>query len=89
MAWWNVKKNCARKWTLDIDEAGGTSADAVDSIDQSMQKVDLPANREVVACLVSDTGGGGTGNSVMIEIVKRGCAISNFMEFIVVTCAIH
>ena len=42
LAWWGEESGRVKKWTLDIDVTGNTSTETADSIDQSLQKVNMP-----------------------------------------------
>ena len=89
IGWWNEELDRVRKWTLDIDSSGNSSADVAESIDASLRKVDSILKRIRVSVFSSDAGGGGTGNRGMSEVINVDCAMENVQELIVVTCAIH
>ena len=89
IGWWNEELDRVRKWTLDIDSSGNSSADVAESIDSSLRKVDSILKRIRVSVFSSDAGGGGTGNRGMSKVINVNCAMENVQELIVVTCAIH
>jgi len=71
LSFWDKKWDEVRRFVVDTDASGGTSADTADGIKNSLKKFDLPGRQIILAGQHGDAGGGGTKESLCRELKKR------------------
>ena len=83
-----MRDGCVKRITLNTDASGGTIEDTADDIDVSIMKIDTITKRIRLTRQHGDTGGGGTGDSIINGLQIRD-RIHTLSEYLPNTCSNH
>ena len=85
VSWYDEEERRVKEHLLDIDVTDKTSEDAAKAIVHSLQKL-FPQDEIVLHGIVTDSGGGGTLESLGRELEKLGVCSE---DFLILSCSLH